>query len=661
MLEIFSKALNRLSIKAQVISITVLSIIGISAITIGALYISSIVDVSTNYSISESEKATTFTVIDKFGFEMRQHEKNYLANFDDASIEKYKSAYSMIIQAAEKVSVNINYAADKDKLVTIMDGFSEHSKQFLYVVSMREKLNSYTEKLNNSLKNIDETISILKKEVFNPEQLSGVQVELLALRIVQKDFMLSGDISFLEAFKNGLKKLGLSIKEVFLSKKQKKALNLVIEDYKTRFHDWSEIKDNYNQNVNKLELIYAKFSSHILDLTNQYSDLSNSATIERIDTQERANFILVIVSIIIGLVIAFISLFVAINIAQKIKQLNTRMMSLADGETGNEIPNIGLKNELGDMAKSLLVFKENLIARITSEKEKKVFDDEEMRKAKYIGELIEDFKNGSSENITQVQDASVKMEEVSKILNKNSGDMQDQSKIVSSNVQNTSENVTTAASATEEMVASIREIAVQASNSVEIAKEAQTETKDTVIVISELSNSAKHIENVVKLIEEIAEQTNLLALNATIEAARAGEAGKGFAVVANEVKSLASQTAKATIEITERINAIQNDSEKATKSITLVAQIIEKLSDTSNQVANAVEEQSNVIDDIAANVTSASDLSTKSAVSMQKVDASIDETKNVSDDVYELANHLSGQVSILESDISKFLKDVKSA
>jgi methyl-accepting chemotaxis protein len=203
------------------------------------------------------------------------------------------------------------------------------------------------------------------------------------------------------------------------------------------------------------------------------------------------------------------------------------------------------------------------------------------------------------ETAEQLAAASEELSATATQLNSNSNLTSQQSNAAAASTEEVAKGVQIVATNTEEMVASIKEISRNTSEAANISKDTMKRATDTNKTITQLGVSSEEIGNVIKVISSIAQQTNLLALNATIEAARAGEAGKGFAVVANEVKELAKQTAKATDDITNRINAIQGDSKDAVSAINGISTVIEKLNSISVSIAAAVEEQTATANEVA--------------------------------------------------------------
>jgi len=210
-----------------------------------------------------------------------------------------------------------------------------------------------------------------------------------------------------------------------------------------------------------------------------------------------------------------------------------------------------------------------------------------------------------SENAQALSSASEELTAVSQQMSSNSEETATQANVVAAASEQVTRNVTTVAASAEEMSASIKEIAKNANDAAKVATDAVKAASDTNKTVAKLGESSIEIGKVIKVITSIAQQTNLLALNATIEAARAGEAGKGFAVVANEVKELAKQTATATEDISQKIEAIQNDTKGAVVAIDQIGKIINQINDIQNTIASAVEEQTATTNEIARNASEA--------------------------------------------------------
>lgn len=282
-------------------------------------------------------------------------------------------------------------------------------------------------------------------------------------------------------------------------------------------------------------------------------------------------------------------------------------------------------------------------------------------KKAFINDTIEQMRSNltsliadTAENASALASSSEQLTAVSEQMAGNAEETAAQANVVSAASEQVSKNVSSVAAASEEMQSSIREISKNANESARVAKNAVCVAGTTNETVKKLGESSQEIGNVIKVITSIAQQTNLLALNATIEAARAGEAGKGFAVVANEVKELAKQTAKATEEIGQKIEAIQGDTKGAVKAIEEIGSIINQINDISNSIASAVEQQTVTTNEIGRSVTEAAKGVGDIAHNIGGVAVAAKNTTKGASNTQQASQELSRMASRLQSTVSKF-------
>jgi len=274
-----------------------------------------------------------------------------------------------------------------------------------------------------------------------------------------------------------------------------------------------------------------------------------------------------------------------------------------------------------------------------------------------INRMAEDLQNNMREFSQNAQALASSSEEMSAVSHQMAGNAEEtatQANVVSAASEEVSRNVSSVASASEQMQSSIREISKNANESARVAKNAVSVAHSTNETVKKLGESSQEIGNVIKVITSIAQQTNLLALNATIEAARAGEAGKGFAVVANEVKELAKQTAKATEEIGQKIDAIQGDTKGAVKAIEDISSIINQINDISNSIASAVEEQTVTTNEIGRSVSEAAKGVADIAKNIGGVAVAARNTTQGANDTQKALQELSQMSTRLQSVVGQF-------
>jgi methyl-accepting chemotaxis protein len=399
----------------------------------------------------------------------------------------------------------------------------------------------------------------------------------------------------------------------------------------------------------------------------------------------------ILATAIIVAVLALAGFLFSRSLVRPIAAMTAAMGRLAEGDQTIEVPARGRRDEIGAMAAAVQVFKDGIVEnerlrderreerrRAEAEQKQRAEEEraaearaEEQRRAteeraqaerrRAMLELADSFESSVGDVIRLVSDAASQMENAAQAMTSTAEETNRQSSAVAAAAEQATANVQAVASAAEELATSVREVGRQVEQSTSIAMSAVDEVRNTNDKVQGLAEAAQKIGEVVNLINDIASQTNLLALNATIEAARAGEAGKGFAVVASEVKSLATQTAKATEEIGAQIAAIQGSTSEAVNAIGSIGGTIGKVSEIASTIASAVEEQNAATSEIANNASQAAVGTQEVAGNIGGVNRAASETGSAATEVLSSAQQLKGQADVLKDAVGAFLEKVRAA
>jgi len=481
---------------------------------------------------------------------------------------------------------------------------------------------------------------------------------------------------------------------------QEKTLELVIEnntklrrtyeamitspEERALYKEWSEVWDSYRKGTQEVMALSRKSAGNYpreahelntttvnligikadgilkkdIELNNNGADTAGQVATDSYSSAFRMVLVALGAAIVLGLAAGF---YLIRDVTTGIASIVTPMKALGEGDLTADVPHQGEKTEIGTMADTLQVFKQALIAKKAADEAASLEADAKIQRGQRVDSITRDFEKLIGELVDSLSSSSTELEAAANTLTttaeltgKTSGGAATASQEVSSNVQSV-------AVATEEITSSVGEISRQVQESSRVAGEAVRQAQKTDASITELSQAAARIGDVVKLITAVAEQTNLLALNATIEAARAGDAGRGFAVVASEVKALAAQTAKATDEISAQVASMQTATQESVVTIKEIGKTITLISEISSTIAAAVEEQGAATQEISRNVQQAASLSGEVATSITDVSRGAGETGAASGQVLSAAQMLSTDSSRLKMEVQKFLATVRAA
>ena len=427
-------------------------------------------------------------------------------------------------------------------------------------------------------------------------------------------------------------------------------------------HEHIDFLDQATQIFNaESKPIYAQASDvlgKVVQKKEAESDAASAAANADVSATIRNSLIAAVIAGLFGLAVV---IFFERTVLRAIGAITQRMTTLAKGDHAAAIIGAERRDEIGAMARALAVFRDGMI-----ETERLRADQEETRRRTQAEQrramlaLAEGFEQSVGGVVNAVTAAADELQTTAQTMTAIAEETARQSQTVAGASDQMTQNVQTVAAATEELSSSIGEITSQVSESTRIVGEAVTQVNDTNEKVRSLAEAAQKIGDVVRLINDIAGQTNLLALNATIEAARAGEAGKGFAVVASEVKTLATQTGKATDEIADQVRAIQDATKSSVEAIGGISGTINRVSEISTVIASAVEEQGSATQEISRNVQQAATGATEVSSNIGGVTAAAQQTGAAASQVLASAGDLAKNGAALRREVETFLRTIRA-
>ena len=365
-----------------------------------------------------------------------------------------------------------------------------------------------------------------------------------------------------------------------------------------------------------------------------------------------------ILAAILSLLMVFI---VGRSLGKSLSIVSGTMRQVAEGRVDVEIPYTTRQDEFGGMARALRVFRESIIERERLSLDAAREGEDRLERTKRVENSISGFGASVESALRQLQVSASAMKNASEALDSDACALSAKAEQAGHATQTAAREVSSVALAAEELTKSVDEVSRQAVRSTQVADRAVQQSQRAGVMMRELAAEAEKIGDVVALIRSIAGQTNLLALNATIEAARAGEAGRGFAVVASEVKQLASQTARATEEIVDKITSIQGASGDVSIAIGQIGNILSEMATIATSVASAVEEQSSAIATISENVHAAARSAEDGNTAIRDAEERALSSRSTAGEVAHAAQSVASEASSLETVVSGFLGDVRAA
>jgi methyl-accepting chemotaxis protein len=644
---------------------------------VGGTVVTSIDTIGTDFDtfLDRGRAVRAVDDIESAVLKMRRHTAEFAFTGDAEAEAKARQAAKEAKEAADGALGFIKSPEMRKKVEDIATNLAGYMKEFDTVVDFRLKqsallsdvLDPAGPKLQGDFEQMAKMAAGAGDGTVQLMAMSGLQA-VMAARLEVKDALATHNLIAAKKAENAfdhLREMLKGIEAATTSPEIKSLCGAVGASIGKYFEDFQQAMNNA---IEMDRLIHGEMT-HNSDVIDEITEAIKSGVQDEeksiahevhsiIGRSETMSVALVILGLAFGIGFA---LLIGSGIAGPVVGMTGAMERLAGGDTSVEIPGADRRDEIGQMAATVQVFRDNMIKADQLAGEQRAEQERKEKRQKAIEGYIAQFDATVAAALKTLASASTELQSTANVMLATADQTQKQSSAVAAVSEQATANVQTVASAADELSSSITEINRQVSESTRIAGQAVEEASSTDAKVQRLAEAASKIGDVVALISDIAGQTNLLALNATIEAARAGEAGKGFAVVASEVKSLATQTAKATEEISSLIAAIQGETQDSVDSIKAIGKTIGDINHIASTIASAVEQQGAATQEIARNVQQAAAGTSEVASNIGGVSEAAAQTGSAASQVLASAGELSQQAETLRGEVDSFLANIRAA
>ena len=597
-------SLGGLRVSTRIVAIVVLGVAALACVIAGYLIGEWRLEQEVRSAESHSRMGADVAAVQVATLQMRRHEKDFLLRRQERHVTASDAERSALQPILASLKANPEIQSQLELVAAIEDGLARYGVQFAALAATSRTIG--LDENGGLLGRLRGSVHRVEK-IVNDVANDGLLAKMLMMRRHEKDFQLRGDVKYLAELRKRREEFGGLLAQAPLSAEQKAELTTLMDAYVADVAALVEAEGLRARQTAQLSQIFAELEPRLASLAQFAQAEENEQKAAMAELRQQLHLWLPLFALAVLATLVVVGTLVARSITCPLRSLTAVMRLLAGGDKSVTVPYAEGRDEIGDMARAVEVLKRNAlgIERMQAGQEalKRQAEAERRSTLNALGDGLERDVGGIVATIS---------EKVAGILHsaEGMGGRIDHSTTraieVAEASARTNENVEAVAAATEELSASAQEISRQVAQSSDIARAAEAEAERTNEQVRGLSDAVGKIGDVVRMISDIANQTNLLALNATIEAARAGEAGKGFAVVAAEVKTLATQTGRATEQIGTQITSVQQATTRSVEALAVILVTLHRMSEGSGAIASANEEPGAATREIAARLREAS-------------------------------------------------------